>query len=268
MKEEGRLFLSRPCAKTIEPGFSRILVLSCRLLSLHESVQRSPSMFARRSLISGCLQVRSLSNSTVSFPRLRFRVQSQRTRVLSTSWPSQLTPIRNMGSNSRIPQRVAVCQICSTEDVSYNLRISEDVVRKAAEAGATVSTFVETGLVFLLNCTSFPQACFLPEAADFIVPTQDQCYDLSQPLASHTYTIGLQRLAKELGIWIFAGIHELPTVEGDGQEVVDESVRGKKVYNSLVVIDDQGLVQHTYRKVSYSVSAKVCGQADRSGAPL
>ena len=90
----------------------------------------------------------------------------------------------------------------------------------------------------------------MPEAADFIVPTQDQCYELSQPLASHAYTIGLQQLAKELGVWIFAGIHELPTIEADGENVVNESLTGKKVYNSLVVINDQGSVTESYRKVS------------------
>jgi predicted amidohydrolase len=35
--------------------------------------------------------------------------------------------------------KVAVCQMTSTEDVQYNLKISCDVVRKAVEAGAKVS---------------------------------------------------------------------------------------------------------------------------------
>lgn len=51
-------------------------------------------------------------------------------------------------------------------------------------------------------------------------------------------------------MWIFVGIHELPTIEGDGEDVVNESLTERKVYNSLVVIDDKGSVTATYRKVS------------------
>ncbi|KAF7335822.1 Nitrilase-like protein [Mycena venus] len=36
-------------------------------------------------------------------------------------------------------------------------------------------------------------------------------YLLAQPLATHTYTLGLQAVAKELGIYINAGIHERPS---------------------------------------------------------
>ncbi|KAI5448995.1 Carbon-nitrogen hydrolase [Naganishia albida] len=126
------------------------------------------------------------------------------------------------------PGRVAVCQICSTGDARRNLEISRDVIRRAAQAGA--------------------KACFLPEASDFIVPTQQECYDLSRPISSHGFTNGLREVAKELGVWVFVGVHELPS-ERDAEEVKRESEEGRKVFNSLVVITDEGEVEETYRKV-------------------
>jgi predicted amidohydrolase len=96
---------------------------------------------------------------------------------------------------------------------------------------------------------SSDQACFLPEAADFIVPTQEETYNLSQPVSSHTYTQGLQKLAKELNVWIAAGIHELPDAT-DGEEIMKESKEGKKAFNSHVAIDPKGEVVTAYRKAS------------------
>ena len=71
-------------------------------------------------------------------PRRRLVLQSR-------TWLSGIK--RNMTNDARKPGRVAVCQICSGEDVAYNLRISEDIVRRAAKAGATVSTRWKSGLV-------------------------------------------------------------------------------------------------------------------------
>ena len=92
------------------------------------------------------------------------------------------------------------------------------------------------------------QACFLPEAADFIVATTEACYDFSQPLSSHTYTRGLQDLAKELNVWIASGVHELPGSEDD-EAIKSESKQGKKVFNTYVAIDPQGELVTSYRKV-------------------
>lgn len=92
------------------------------------------------------------------------------------------------------------------------------------------------------------QACFLPEAADFIVATTEACYDLSQPLSSHTYTRGLQDLAKELNVWIASGVHELPGSEDD-EAIKSESKQGKKAFNTYVAIDPQGELVTSYRKV-------------------
>ncbi len=67
------------------------------------------------------------------------------------------------------------------------------------------------------------RSCFVP------VPTQTLCYALSEPLSSHTYTNGLASLAKELGVWISAGIHELPG-DDDGEDVKRESKNQSKVF--------------------------------------
>jgi len=89
----------------------------------------------------------------------------------------------------------------------------------------------------------------LPEASDFIVPTTSACYNLSQPLASHTYTLALQALAKELGVWIAVGIHELPGEEDD-EKIKEESKKGLKVFNTYVAIGPEGNIVGSYRKVS------------------
>jgi hypothetical protein len=39
--------------------------------------------------------------------------------------------------------KVAICQICSTEDVEHNLHISKTVIRDAVRAGAKVSIVIE-----------------------------------------------------------------------------------------------------------------------------
>jgi predicted amidohydrolase len=71
---------------------------------------------------------------------------------------------------------------------------------------------------------------------------------LSQPLATHDYALGLQSLAKHLGVWICAGIHEIP--RDDEVEDLKESKEREKVFNSHVAIGPDGLVKGCYRKVS------------------
>lgn len=130
--------------------------------------------------------------------------------------------------------RAAICQITSTANLAHNLDISRSIIRRAVQDSAA-------------------QVCLLPEASDFIAKSQEECYRLSETLGNHRYTQGLAALAKELRVWIVAGIHELPSVEeGDGEEVVKESEARKKVYNTLVAIDETGKVAARYRKVSIS----------------
>lgn len=86
-------------------------------------------------------------------PRRRLVLQSR-------TWLSGIK--RNMTNDARKPGRVAVCQICSGEDVAYNLRISEDIVRRAAKAGATVSIAGSlVSSVAALTCMLSPSGVFL-----------------------------------------------------------------------------------------------------------
>jgi predicted amidohydrolase len=97
--------------------------------------------------------------------------------------------------------------------------------------------------VLLLNA---PQACFLPEAADFIATSAEECRELSFPLSRHPYTLGLRDLAKELGVVISAGVHEIP--EDDEED--EEGRESLRVFNSHVLIGKTGELLARYRKVS------------------
>ncbi|KAJ7284377.1 carbon-nitrogen hydrolase [Mycena rebaudengoi] len=121
---------------------------------------------------------------------------------------------------------VACAQMCSTDSVAHNLAMSVQLARDAAAAGA--------------------QALFLPEASDYICNDAHQSYLLAEPLASHTYTLGLQAIAKELGIYISAGIHERPGVhEPDNTE----EPGSERVYNTHVAIGSDGTIRESYRKL-------------------
>lgn len=71
------------------------------------------------------------------------------------------------------------------------------------------------------------------------------CFLLSKPLSKHTYTLGLQAAAKELGIYIAAGIHELPE---ENEHDTDEE-GSERVYNTHVAIGPDGEIKSVYRKV-------------------
>lgn len=137
--------------------------------------------------------------------------------------------------------KVAVCQIRSTADPAHNLRISTNVVREAVQAGAVVSSIASH------SCSSSRQACFLPEAADFIVKTTEECRALSLPLSRHPYTLGLQALAKELSVVISAGVHDVP------EEGEDNEPHSLRVFNTHVLIDKDGSIKAKYSKVSLLV---------------
>ncbi|KLT41725.1 carbon-nitrogen hydrolase [Cutaneotrichosporon oleaginosum] len=136
--------------------------------------------------------------------------------------------------------KVAVCQIRSTADPEHNLRVSSSVIREAAKAGAV--------------------ACFLPEAADFIVKATEECRRLSLPLSRHGYTLGLQELAKELGVSISVGVHDVPE---DGQDDEPDSLR---VFNTHVLIDKDGSIKAKYSKLHlYDVELIQDGRVKRIG---
>ncbi|WVQ71826.1 hypothetical protein IAR50_001368 [Cryptococcus sp. DSM 104548] len=120
--------------------------------------------------------------------------------------------------SSTTKTKIAVAQIRSTGDPVANLRRSENIIRKAVHDGA--------------------KAVFLPEAADFIHPDKAHSRTLSLPLPKHTYTLGLQKLAKELGVTISVGVHEGPEDEHE-----------ERVYNTHLLIGKEGELLARYRKV-------------------
>ncbi|RSH78283.1 Carbon-nitrogen hydrolase [Apiotrichum porosum] len=121
--------------------------------------------------------------------------------------------------------KVAVCQILSTNDPAHNLAVSSKVIRDAVAAGA--------------------KAVFLPEASDFIATSAQECRDLSFPLSQHPYALGLQKLAKELGVTVSAGVHDLPEADEPNHEP-EGSIR---VYNTHVLIGADGSLLARYRKL-------------------
>ncbi|KAJ7213817.1 putative nitrilase-like protein [Mycena haematopus] len=120
---------------------------------------------------------------------------------------------------------IACAQMCSTDNVAHNLATSVKLARDAAAAGA--------------------KALFLPEASDYIANDPHLGYLLAEPLASHTYTLGLQAIAKELGIYISAGIHERPSPD----EAASEEPGSERVFNTHVAIAPDGKVKAFYRKL-------------------
>lgn len=57
------------------------------------------------------------------------------TRQFVISRPAMTTPLKTTSTTAKL----AICQICSTDDVQHNLSISKEIIRQAAAAGAKVS---------------------------------------------------------------------------------------------------------------------------------
>ncbi|KAJ7314564.1 carbon-nitrogen hydrolase [Mycena albidolilacea] len=109
-------------------------------------------------------------------------------------------------SPSAVMVLIACAQMCSTDNVAHNLAIS---------------------------------------ASDYIANDLHLGYLLAEPLATHTYTLGLQAIAKELGIHINAGIHERPSPD----EVTSEEPGSERVFSTHVSIGPDSKVKAFYRKL-------------------
>lgn len=111
---------------------------------------------------------------------------------------------------------VAALQLAFTDDIDENIALVETHVRKAAARGSKI--------VLPPELFEGPYFCRVEDEALFA---------RAQPLESHPAVLAMQRLAKELEIYI-------PTsfFERDGQQY----------YNSLAMIDDAGAIMGVYRK--------------------
>jgi predicted amidohydrolase len=76
---------------------------------------------------------------------------------------------------------------------------------------------------------------FLPEAADYIASSAEQSYSLALSRERDSFVSTLQKEAVQQNIHINVGIHE----------VASEN----RLKNSLIWIDDQGVITQSYQKV-------------------
>ncbi|KAK9894087.1 putative NIT2-nitrilase [Cystobasidium minutum MCA 4210] len=136
----------------------------------------------------------------------------------------------------------AVGQICSRNNVQWNLRVCKSVVRRAAQAGAK---FV----------------C-LPEASDFIAKAED-VYGLSETLEASAFLKGIKEEAASSNIWVSVGLHEVPESGGD------QEGSKKRCYNSQCLVTPEGELASVYRKLHlFDVDFKGSLSISESGTTL
>ncbi|KAJ9064814.1 Carbon-nitrogen hydrolase [Entomophthora muscae] len=111
--------------------------------------------------------------------------------------------------------RISAAQFCATENVSTNLNVLKELAFKAKEENSS--------------------AIFFPEASDYIARNHEEASNLAQPLTG-SYVSSIQSIARELKIWIGVGVHEK----------IPESER---LYNTYLMISDEGHIREKYQKV-------------------
>lgn len=122
----------------------------------------------------------------------------------------------------RALRRIAVAQMCSSNDVEANLRVCESLIQRAASLGSL--------------------AVFLPEASDYISTSREEAMSLAQPLTGPFLSV-ISAAAARHRIMVAIGVHERVSPD-DGDP---------RFYNSHVLIDSTGSVVDVYRKVVRSV---------------
>ena len=114
---------------------------------------------------------------------------------------------------------IAVVQMTSTPDKAETFEQLSALVNRAKSRGALMT--------------------FLPECADYVSESQDQTIALAESLEGPTVS-RYRELAKTLKMWLsIGGYHEKPK---NAEEI-------KRIYNTHLLIDDEGTIQGVYRKV-------------------
>lgn len=127
-------------------------------------------------------------------------------------------------------------QLCATASISSNLSQCQILVRKAAAAGAKVSSNSISSLCPLSCFTDwYPQVLFLPEASDYIASSAEESFALAQSTDCRDFLSALQDSAKLERMHINVGIHEVASEH--------------RLKNCLVWIDDKGAIIQNYQKV-------------------
>ncbi|XP_061664445.1 deaminated glutathione amidase isoform X1 [Syngnathoides biaculeatus] len=131
-----------------------------------------------------------------------------------TVWTIKL---HNRMSSSRHPL-AALCQLSATADKRANLRTAQKLLEEAKRRGARMA--------------------FLPEGFDYIGSSAAETLGLAETLAGETVAQYTQ-MARKLDIWLsLGGFHER------GRDWESE----QRIYNTHIVIDNQGEIVSTYRK--------------------
>eukprot|EP00611_Tribonema_gayanum_P023417 TRINITY_DN491_c0_g1_i1.p1 TRINITY_DN491_c0_g1~~TRINITY_DN491_c0_g1_i1.p1 ORF type:complete len:348 (+),score=89.21 TRINITY_DN491_c0_g1_i1:185-1228(+) len=133
-------------------------------------------------------------------------------------YPALWSPEKNVS-------RIAVCQMCSTDDVERNFAAVAKFAALAKECGASL-------------------ACF-PENFNFLGSGVQKSLDIAEPLEGKTL-LRYRGLAKDLGIWLSLG---------GFQEKIDQQTEGgaegdkEFIANCHVIIDAEGELKSRYRKL-------------------
>ena len=133
------------------------------------------------------------------------------------------------------PTRVAVAQMTSSSDRLANFAAIKRLARMATNEGASM--------------------LFLPECCCFMGDSADDSLAAASPLDEEEeqgHVIDYYRaLAREFGLWLsLGGIQEACSSDSDDDD--EDEVDGKgggKMYNTHVVLRDDGTTAATYRKV-------------------
>lgn len=111
---------------------------------------------------------------------------------------------------------VAVCQMRSINDKKKNLEVVSHLIDEAKQRNANIA--------------------FLPETCDYMGESKKEVIELAEPLSGPTVT-RYKEIAARNNIWLsLGGVHEL-------------SENKEKIYNTHIVIDNQGCLISAYRKI-------------------
>ncbi|GBB92365.1 hypothetical protein RclHR1_00020068 [Rhizophagus clarus] len=111
---------------------------------------------------------------------------------------------------------VAIAQYCASNLITKNLKTCVELLEKASNYGAKM--------------------IFFPEASDFIAKDSEETLSLTLSINNSPFVNGIKDAALKKKMWVSIGIHEL-------------SHDPKRIYNTHLLIDSQGSIIETYRKL-------------------